>query len=267
MTAINPARLKMQTAELGEIIGRPDQFISRLHELMVYYSARIRQTSLSKTPLKLQAYQVPEPVVQSLESEITEQLEEDPEAGYPLADALWVEFWVEFRQLAIYILGRLPVDEPVRILSRIQAWLNQCTSDDIRRLIMTEGMSRLANEKPGSCIGLIEDLISSGTRRDHQAALFGLGLFADDQTYTNLPVLFRYMSKILQVEEDGLTKEINALLQILVKRSEQETTYFLIKQLATAYKPRILRLSRQLMNNLSQDNQNLLREKLALLKE
>ena len=263
MTAINPARLKMQTAELGEIIDQADQFASRLHELLTYYSARIRQTSLSKTPLKLQAYQVPEPVIQALESEITERLEADPEAGYPLADTLWIEYWVEFRQLAIYILGHLPIDKPDLILSRIQAWLDQCTSEDIRRSIMTEGMIRLANERPEVCFGLIENLVSSGKKSHHQAALFGLSLFANDYTYTNLPVVFKHLSKILAKEEDGLTKEINALLQILAKRSEQETTYFLVKQLHTAYEPRILRLSRQLMNNLSQDNQALLREKMS----
>ena len=262
MTAINPAKLKIQTAELGEIIDQANQFIVRLHELLGYYSARIRQTSLSRIPLKLQTYQVPDPVIQALEIEISERLEEDPAAGYPLVDALWEESWVEFRQLAVHVLGILPPDEPARILSRIQTWLKTCSSEDIRRLVMIEGMTRLASEGADHCLLFIKELISSGLKGNHQAALFGLELFATDPSYPNLPVLFRYLSKILLEEESGLTKEINALLRILAARSEQETTYFLVKQLDTAYKPRIIRVVRQVMNLLSQDNQDLLREKM-----
>ena len=266
MTAINPARLKMQTAELGELISQPDQFTAQLHELLAFYSTRVRQTNLSRTPLALQTYQAPEPVILALESEVEEKLAEDPEPGLPLVDVLWKECWVEFRQLAVHALGILPPQEPALILSRIQAWLEECTSEDIRRLIMNEGLTRLADERPAESLRLIEGLISSGSSGNLQAALFGLELYAKNPAYPNLPLLFKYLSRILLAETPGLVKEISSLLRILAARSEQETTYFLIKQLGTAPTSRILRVIRQMMGNLSRENQALLREKMDLFK-
>jgi len=266
MTAINPARLKIQTAELGELIGQEDQFVARLHDLLVFYSARVRQTSLSRTPLTLQAYQVPEPVIQTLESEIADRLEGDGEAGYSLVEALWKERWVEFRRLAVHVLGILPTEEPDRILRQIQIWLEKCNSEDIRRLIMTEGMTRLASEKPEQSLHFLEELISSGSKENHQAALFGLEMFAKKTSYANLPLLYRFLSQILLGEETGLVKEISTLLLALASRSEQEVTYFLIKQLVTPSKPRILRVIRQVMRQLNPENQRLLREKMETFK-
>jgi hypothetical protein len=265
MTAINPARLKVQTAQLGEMVDQVGLFTSQLHELLGFYSTRIRQTSLSRTPIKLQSYQVPEPVILALESEIGERLEADPGVGYALVDALWVEPWIEFRQIAIHILGTLPVQEPARILDRISTWLEECTSEDIRHLIMTDSMARLTTEKPDQAMLYIKELISTGSKTDHQAALFGLESFAIDSSYLNLPLIYRNLSRILLQEEDGLTKEINALIRILAVRSEQETTYFLLKQLNTAYKPRILRVVRQVMESLSPDNRSALRKKLETM--
>lgn len=262
MTAINPARLKLQASELGELIGQPDQFTARLHELLTFYGARIRQTRLSRTPLALQAYQTPEPVIQAIESAIAENLAGNPQAGFPLADRLWAEFWVEFRQLAVHTLGILPTDEPDQILDRIQAWLSDCSSESIRRSIMSDGLARLTREKPDQSLLLIDQLISSGTKGNHQAALFGLELFSKNTSYPNLPLLYRYLSQILMAEESGLVKEISLFLRTLIERSEQEATYFLAQQLGTAYQPRIARVIRQVIESLSQKNRDLLRDKM-----
>lgn len=267
MTAINPARLKIQTAELGELIRQPDEFKSRLHDLLDFYSARVRQTNLSSTPLRLQTYQAPQPVLQALELEIAGSLEENPEAGFPLLDALWVERWVEFRQLAIYLLGILPCYDPAPILERVRSWLEACSSEEIRHLIMIQGMSKLAQEKPQQCLAFIEDLIKSGSKADHQAALFGLEIFATNSAFLNLPLIYRYLSHILATEETGLRKEIRNLLETLIIRSEQETTYFLGQQLAVAAKPRIERVTRQVLGQLSPTNQQFLRLKLEAGKE
>ncbi len=264
MTAINPARLKVQITELGELIDQPAPFIAQLHELLSFYSARVRQTSLAKTSLSLQTYQVPEPVIQALVNEIAERLAENLQAGYALADALWKENWMEFRQLAIHVLGLLPDTEPDRILHRVQVWLDDCISETIRRSIMIEGMAGLAKQKPKECLNFIQELINSESKENLQAAIFGLELFAIDPSYTNLPHVFNDLSKILLVEDIGLAKELSALIRILASRSEQETTYFLIKQLHPDNEPRTLRIIRQVLNDLSQDNQDLLRQKMEM---
>ncbi len=206
-------------------------------------------------------------MILALENELAERLAGNSEAGFPLVDALWNEYWLEFRQIAVQVLGILPTNQPDRILDRILKWLDKCSSEDIRRMIMTEGLNNLASESPDQCITLIEKLISRYDKGNHQAALFGLCMFARSPSYLNLPILYRNLARILETEGNGLIKEISALLRILINRSEQETTFFLIKQIDLAYQPRFNRVIRQVINNLSQDNQIPLREKMEVLKK
>ncbi|MEJ2446709.1 MAG: DNA alkylation repair protein [Anaerolineales bacterium] len=266
MTAINPARLKAQAAEIAVLVKEPDQLISRVHELLSFYSSRIRQTSLAKTPLSLQTYQTPAPVLRALEIELNEQQEQGQAAGIILAEALWDEPWVEFRQLAVFVLGSLPAENADKILKRIKRWLDDCTAEDIRRLVMTQGMGNLATENPQACLKFIQELVESGTKADQQAALFGLGLFAADPDFLNLPPLYKTLDQILSSEESGLVKEITALLRLLIERYEQETAFFLEQQLSGKPQPRVLRVVRQVQKNFSRENQHLLHEKLGKTK-
>jgi len=263
MTAINPTRLKIQCAELSGNYSSPAKFISELHDLLGFYAARIRQTDLSRTPLTLQAYQVPAPVLRALVNELEDYLTEKPSLGLKLIDALWKEEWVEFRQLAIICLGDLPPFDPEQILDRVKSWLDNCTAEDIRRRIMTRGLTSLVEENPKIIFRFIGDLISSGTKSNHQAALFGLLAFGENPDFDNLPVIYGLLAKILQNEETGLIKEITALLKVLQKQSEQETAYFLERQLSAAAKPRIFRVIRQVLPGFNQENRSMLKTTLG----
>ncbi len=262
MTAINPAQLKIQSAEIAALLEDPQHLISRLHDLLAFYGNRIRQTSLSRTPLSLRTYQTPAPVLQALEIEFKDQLEGKPSAGMDLARALWKERWVEFRQLAVFMLSCLPPENPAEILLQLKSWLADCTAEDIRRLVMTQGLARLATEDPNSGLQFIQELIQSGTKADQQAALFGLGLFAADEEFLNLPLLYKALNKILDSEESGLVKEISALVRTLIERSEQETAFFLHQQLAGKPQQRLYRVIRQVLNSFSTENQQSFHRKL-----
>jgi hypothetical protein len=263
MTAINPAQLKIQAANIAALLEDPPQLIARLHDLLAFYGRRIRQTSLSKTPLTLRTYQTPAPVLRALEIEFKSQLAGKFTAGMVLASALWEERWVEFRQLAVFILGCLPPEDPDEILLLIKSWLDDCTAEDIRRLVMTQGLARLGTENPNSSLRFIQELIQSGTRADQQAALFGLSLFAANLDFLNLPLLYKSLDNILDSEESGLVKEISALVRILIKRSEQETAFFLNQQLAGKPRERLFRVMRQVLKSFSEENQQSFRPKLA----
>ena len=129
-------------------------------------------------------------------------------------------------------------------------------------MIMTRGLTRLAQEKPKITFKFIRDLISSGTKPNHQAALFGLLVFGENPEFDNLPLIYGLLAEILDHEESGLIKEITTLLKVLQKQSEQETLYFLERQLSTAYKPRIFRVTRQIMGQFNTENRRMLREKI-----
>jgi hypothetical protein len=263
MTAINPAKLKIQCAELGELFQYPPRFISGLHDLLAFYDARIRQTSLSQAPLSMKTYQVPAPVLRALELELGDVLDKNPDQGFNLVDALWQEEWLEIRQLAVNLLGLLPTSTPESILERIQTWMNNCTSENLKRQIMTRAMARLADEKPSQVLAYLKSLASSDSQSNRQGALFGLVLFAEDPDFDNLPVVYNILRNILLIEETVYIKEITTLINLLQMKSDQETAYFLVRQVATASKPRIFRVIRQVLGTFTEESQQLLREKLS----
>jgi hypothetical protein len=263
MTAINPARLKIQCAELVESFRDLPRFISELHDLLAFYGARIRQTSLSQSPLTLQTYQVPAPVLRDLVLELSGSIDKNPEQGLLMVDALWQEEWLEFRQLGVSLLGYLPTSAPERILDRIQIWIKNCTSEDLKRLIMTSAMARLVDEKPSHVLEFLKSLAANDARADRQSALLGLVPIAEDPNFDNLPVIYNILRDILQIDETVFTKEISGLIHSLQKKSDQETAYFLVRQMALASKPRIFRVIRQVLPLFSEESQQLLRENLS----
>jgi hypothetical protein len=262
MTAINPARLKIQSAELSEYYSDPDSFISRLHDLLDFYAIRVRQTGISKPNILLQSYQVPPPVLRALGRELNEPLNSHPSQGLLLIDALWEEEWLEIRTLAVNLLGALPPVNPESVFKRIRSWLSSKQSGSVRHILTTRGVNRLSRENPELVLEFFQDLLSTPNKENYQAVLSGMIPFAQDQTFENLPLMYKLLDKILLVEEKGLIKEILAVLIILIKRSEVETLYFLERQVVVASKPRILRVTRQILPYFSEGNQSALKKTL-----
>ena len=262
MTAINPARLKIQCAKLAAYYQNPEEFIPGLHDLLGFYASRIQITALNRTPLTLQPYQVAPPVLRAVEAELDPYLNTHPSYGLLLVDALWEEEWFEFRQLAIILIGNIPPINPDPIFIRIRKWLSTSTTESIRSLLLNRGTKRLKAEKPDLVLSFYKDLLQKPTKRNCQAVLHGLMQFAADLEFLNMPVLYSLLADILLVEEKGLIKEIQELLGLLIDRSEQETTYFLNQQLSSASKPRITRVTRGLLPLFSEENQNTLKASL-----
>ena len=262
MTAINPARLRIQCVKLAGSYHDPAKFIPGLHDLLGFYASRVRKTALNRTPLTLQTYQVAPPVLRALEGELDELVNTQPSQGLLLVDALWEEEWLEFRQLAIALLGNIPPINPEPIFIRIRNWLSGSTTESIRSLLPTRAVKRLKAEKPDLVLSFYQDLLSNPTKENNQAVLLGLVQFSQDPEFLNLPILFSLLEKILLVEEKGLIKEIQAVLKLLIDRSEQEVIFFLTQQLSTAYKPRITRVVRGLIPLFTEDSQQTLKETL-----
>jgi hypothetical protein len=263
MTAINPARLKIQSAKVAESFLDPNQFISELHGLFTFYAARIRQTSLSRAPLALQAYQIPAPVMRTLEQELSEKVKEYPDKCLQLVDILWEEDWVEFRQLAVLLLGLIPVRSSKEILIRIRSWVKTSPTEELRQLVMVTGLKGMKSEKPDQVLDLLKSMGASKDKKEQQGTLYGLIPFAKDPNFENFPKVFKILNVILLFDSQNLIKEITTIIRALQKRSDQETANFLVRQLSTASKPRILRITRQVLKYFSAESQELLRKGLA----
>ncbi len=259
MTAINPAQLTIHCAELSSHFTDPDQFVRELHDLLQKYADHIHRSGRTSTVSKLPSYQVPTPVLRTVEREIKRFMTISPSQGLLLVDALWEEEYLETRMLAAAFLGQIPPLNPASILDRLKAWTSSPASDTIRCEVITAGLAKINQQMPEASAVFLEGLLIKPTQRSHQAVLCGLNALAGCEAFQDLPFAYYLLSQILEDKESGLVTEISRVLQTLIQRSEQETMYFLSRQLTSAAQPRITRVVRTVLPSFSPSNQHLLK--------
>jgi len=263
MPAINPARLKIRCTKVGTHFSDPYKFITKLHDLLNYHADRIRRPSEVGTPLPLiPAYHVPVPVLRGLEREILPRIKDAPQEALALADALWSEEWLETRLLAAAILGHVLPTSPDPILDRVQKWGADCTEALLQKALFTQGISHIREHYQDEFLRIVSNLVANPKKDTQREGLYAILPLLEDESFQNLPVVYRMLSTILGQEEIGLQSEIVAVVKVLAKRSEQETAFFLQEKLLTSAKPRITRIIRQSLSSFSEDYQNRLRGEL-----
>lgn len=264
MTAINPARLKTQVAELTAHYGESEPFIRRLHQLLNYYADRVRRPGLSGAPgPALPAYQVPQPVIRSVVREVEPLLKRSPSRGLLLVDALWEEDWLEMKTFAGSLLGRIPPLNAGPLIKRFRSWALDCQERQILQVLGDEALANLRAQHPEVVLSLVKELLSNHQRQGRIIALYILLPLARDKSFHNLPLIFQALESYLGKEE-GLRKELVSLLNALIKRSPSETYFFLQAQFPGAAQPQMTRLIRGILPQFSpqraQDLQEMIRK-------
>jgi len=263
MPAINPARLKIRCTEVGTHFSDPHKFITKLHDLLNFHADRIRRPGEVGTPLPLiPAYYVPIQVLRGLEREILPRIKHAPQEALALADALWSEEWLETRLLAAAILGHVLPTSPDPILDRVQKWGADCTEALLQKALFTQGISHIQEQYQSDFLRIVSDLVANPKKDAQRESLYAILPLLEDESFQNLPIVYRMLSTIMGREETGLQNEIVAVIRILAKRSEQETAFFLQEKLLTAQEPRITRIVRQSLPFFSKEYQSRLREEL-----
>ncbi|MBS1250772.1 MAG: hypothetical protein MAG431_02368 [Chloroflexi bacterium] len=263
MPAIKPARLKIQCAELGMDFSKPRTFIPRLHSLLSFYADRVSRPGEASQPLPLMdAYHVPPPVLRCLEQELAPRVESFPQEALSLADALWEEECLETRQLAAILLSYLPPSASEPILERVRAWGETCQEDRLQRVLYDQGVSKLRRHAQEEFLDLVGELMASPEKASQRGGLYALIPLLEGESFQNLPIVYRMMTKLLKRDETSLETEIVAVIEQLAKRSQQETAFFLREKLATAAKPRITRVVRRSLPFFSEEHETSLRGEL-----
>jgi len=107
MPAIQPARLKIQAAQLAEKFTDPPAFTLGLNELLEFYADRTYRPGQASDPQPLlKAYNVPTPVLRQVSKELSKFIVANQDAALALCDALWSKPVLEFRLLAAMVLVR-----------------------------------------------------------------------------------------------------------------------------------------------------------------
>ncbi len=260
MPAIQPARLATQAAELTEHFGSPEKFVSALHDLLDFYADRtLRPGQVIESAPLLKSYQAPGQVLRQIERELAEMVDSDPEAALALADALWIEEWVETRLLAIAILGRIPPHPSDRITERAQFWGIACREEKIVKALASTGIARLRAEARDDFIDLLENWLDSEERSAVLIGLRALPALLEIENFDNLPLVFRWIAPLVRQVDREIRDDLLVVVHLLAKQSPQETVYFLRQSLAATTNPQTAKLLRRALDELPEEISSTLR--------
>lgn len=228
MPAIQPARLRQQAALLVEQFDQPDAFIRSLHHLLDFYADRTHHPGQAgEPPPLLSAYNVRPPVLRQVLLELTPLAQENPDAALRLCDALWAQPYLEMHLLSAGLLGQLPIEPPVAVMDRVQAWAEQEKDARLITILFDQGMGRLRKESPQLVLQRVEKWLADTEPFIQQLGLRVLLPLAEDPDYQNLPVIFHLIYPLARSIPSGLRPELLDVLAALARRSPQETAYFL----------------------------------------
>jgi len=246
LPAIQLARLRIQVAQLVDTLSQPAQFVRKLHDMLEFYADRIyRRGQSGAAPPRLPHYQVPPQVLRQIENDLTPLAAADPAAALALADVLWEDGYVESRLLAIHLICVLPPDPPERIFMRLRLWAQPMEEPRVLEQLLASGKSRLQREHPELWLEQVQRWV-----QEQNPGLQGIGLQAlvsmvNDESYQNLPSLFRILMPMMSSISSGLLPDLITVVEGLVRRSPAETAYFLRQALSLGRETGAARLVRR----------------------
>ncbi len=262
MPAIQPARMKIQVALLVEKVHQPEAYIRSLHNLLDFYADRTYRPGQSGEPPPLLAtYKTPPPVFRQIVRETVPIASIDPLAAMTLVDALWAEPNIEFRLLAITLIGKIHPGPHEPVLTRIQAWISTMPENRLLDAILEQGLEQIRQERPKIYAQMIEDWLKADELFSRQTGLRAMLPLLDDPEFENLPVLSRLLIPLIREPPDELRPDLITVLRSLTHRFPQEAS-FILRQNLSDDRPDAVWLARQVVNDFPPEIQNSLREAL-----
>jgi hypothetical protein len=233
MPAIQPAILRQQAVLLAEYFDEPNAFVRSFHHLLEYYSDRARRPGQSGLPPPLMpSYHVRPPVLRQVLLELEIHVQDNPEAALRLCDTLWEEPFLEFRLLAISLLGKVSVQPPGPVIERLQTWMLSSLERRLVEELLEEGCKTLRSEQPDQYLDVIENWLSQTKNYSRQVGLQALVPLVKNPEFNNLPIVFRLIQPLILVISPALREDIVDIVRALTRRSPQESAYFLRQNLS-----------------------------------
>ncbi len=263
MPAVQLSRLAQQIDVLVWQFTRPADFLSRLRDLFDLYANRVYRAGQAVPPASLApAYHVPPLVMRQLEVELRTPCRQLPAAALTLVDTLWAENMLEFRLLGMILLGYIPLNPPETILECIRIYAKPGTDSQVMDALLNYGGRGLRHEMPARWIELIESWANDPILGYQAIALRTIIITLRDESFDNLPPLFRIFSALLQTGQMTLQSELQSTLLALLRRSPTETVFLLRQVLPLSSSPTTQRLVRLSLSHVPPEYQSGLRQAL-----
>lgn len=254
MPVIRPERLKQQAADLAQSFSDPDRFLRLLDTLLNIYAERaIRPGIAGESLALLEKYAVPPPVLRYILLALGPYAQQEPASALQLCDHLWQEPNLEFRTLAIGLLGLIPVTETNQVLFRAKMWVQQESDRRLVSSIFAQSLAPVRKNNPELIVALAQEWLQEPGMDKQRLGLQALLPLASDPGFENLPVFFKILIPIAVQIKTDLRPELLDIVLALARRSPRETTYFVQELLQIPGCLSAGWLARQLLPHLPED--------------
>ncbi len=250
MPAVDPARLRFRVEDLLTHFNSPSVFHRELQHLFDLYANRVLRQGAHAPPKPLiPTYNLPRMVTRQLELDLKPHIIENPQAALALADDLWIDDYFEVKQLAIFLLGTVPLEEPDLICQRVESWATPQVDQSVLTVLLSRGVVKLQNTFPQAWAEMVESYLTGDDPKMTAIGILALTEGVKNLALTNLPVIFRLASPVLRHPHNTAMKYLQALVEAMAQVSPTETTFFLKQTLATTTSPNTPRLVKQCLGS------------------
>jgi hypothetical protein len=267
MPAIQPARLKHQTAQLTIVFEQPDLFIKALFNLLYLYADHTQRPGQGGEPTPLlESFRVPQPVLREILFELKSSSRLNPQAALSLCQRLWAEPLLEYRWIASAMLGQISALPPQQVLQVVQEWLEIKPEDTIRQVLLDQGLIYLRQERSEFLMTAIKEWLSNPKLYLNQCGIWALYFMATDPNFHNIPEVFYLLTPFIRSAPNELRPDLLNIMHKLAHYAPQETAYVLRQNIDIFDSSDTAWIARQLIHEFPKPIQESLRESLESVK-
>lgn len=251
MPAIQLAELRKRSARLAELYFEPEIFTRELYDFLDHYANRAhRAGQAGEPPPLIEAFNVPRPVMRHIGIDLSELAVENSEATMRVCQVLWEQPYLEQRQLAVVLLGKIRPHMPHQLLDMVEDWCSPLPEDLILGPLVDDGLAGLREHSREVLIERIEEWLSSGEHSRERLGLRALAPLIDEQAHTAAPQFFRLLTPFVRKCPRDHKADIEILLQHLAQHTASETAFFLRQNLDAPDNPDVAWFARKTMPKL-----------------
>jgi hypothetical protein len=178
-------------------------------------------------------------------------------------DALWKQPRLEPRQLAAFLLGKIPLAHSDQVIQRLKSWSRAEEDHELVRYLQDKGSLLQRKENTKEWLAVIQTWLASSDSQDQIFGMQSLLPLIADPDYTNLPKIFDLLSPHLAAYPPRVTYTLQTVIEALAQRSPNETVYLLKSVLDNTASKELARLIRRMLPAFPEEQQTSLRTALA----
>jgi hypothetical protein len=241
MPAIDLTRLKKQSDKLVDLFDQPDAFLHQLEEILEYYTNRTLRVSQVIKKSNLSTYNTPRPVLLQIENAIEKLADEKPNAVVNLTNALWQASFYETHLLSAFLLGTIPPETAMSLLTRLPERLYETRDQGIKNALLTCALARLRRENPQILMMLISEWLNAPGPKTQTWGLHAFIPLMQQLGYDDLPQIFEILRPAIEAVSPSTQTDIQACINALYPISPVETIHYLTEILQETKNSQVIR--------------------------